>query len=129
MIIRRNLGEVLGAALENGPLPRTLAAQRERVLAGLTTSSSRAPSKALVLAVCASLAVAAAVFVAVRRPSPAAPEALRGAWQGRTLPEASRVAAPAEHGETLSFTDGSRVELQARAEVALSKLAPEQARL
>jgi hypothetical protein len=129
MTMQRNLGDALGAALEAGPLPRTLAAQRERVLAGLTTSSSsQAPSKALVLAACASLGVAAAVFVAVRRTNPA-PEALRGAWQGRSLPEASRVVAPAEHGETLSFSDGSRVELQARAEIALAKLAPEQARL
>jgi len=128
MTRQRNLGEALGAALEAGPLPRTLAAQRERVLAGLTTSSSQAASKALVLAACAGLGVAAAVFVAVRRSNPA-PEALQGAWQGRSLPEASRVAAPAERGETLSFSDGSRVELQARAEIALSKLAPEQARL
>jgi hypothetical protein len=56
-------------------------------------------------------------------------EELRGAWQGQSLPERARVVAPAERGETLSFSDGSRVELGARAEIALSKLAPEQAHL
>jgi len=129
MTKQRTLGEVLGAALEVGPSARTLAAQRARVVAGRTTPSSQASSRALVLAACASLGVAAAVFVVVRSANPAAPEALRGAWQGRSLPEASRVVAPAERGETISFSDGSRVELQARAEIALSKLAPEQARL
>jgi hypothetical protein len=126
MTRQRNLGELLGVALATGPSRRTLAAQRDKVLAAVT-KSSRAPRPAWVLAACASLGVAAAVFVARERSAP--PQALQGAWQGRSVPERSRVVAPAERGETLSFSDGSRVELGARAEIALSKLAPEQARL
>jgi hypothetical protein len=122
-----NLGEQLGAALETGPSPRSLAAQREQVLAELT-KSSRAPRPSLVFAACATLAGLAVVLVALGRAYPRR-EALQGAWQGRSLPESSRVVAPAERGETLSFSDGSRVVLGARAEIALSKLAPEQARL
>jgi hypothetical protein len=122
-----NLGEQLGAALETGPSPRSLAAQGEQVLAALT-KRSRAPRPSLVFAVCATLGGVAVVLVALGRGTPRR-EALQGAWQGRSLPESSRVVAPAERGETLSFSDGSRVELGARAEIALSKLAPEQARL
>lgn len=125
----RNLGDLLGAALETGPSRRTLAAQRDRVLSALT-KPSRAPRPSLVFAACATLgtAAAAAGLVAQERTSPPR-AALQGAWQGRSLPERSRVVAPAERGETLSFSDGSRVALGARAEIALSKLAPEQARL
>ena len=70
MTKQRTLGEVLGAALEVGPSARTLAAQRARVVAGRTTPSSQASSRALVLAACASLGVAAAVFVVVRSANP-----------------------------------------------------------
>jgi hypothetical protein len=123
----RNLGERLGAVLEAGPSPRSLTAQRAQVL-GALTKSSRAWRPSLVFAVCATLGTVAAVLVALGRVRPAR-EPLQGAWQGRSVPESSRVVAPAERGETLSFSDGSRVELGARAEIAVSKLAPEQARL
>jgi len=123
---QRNLGEALGAALETGPSRRTLAAQREHVLAAMT-KPPRAARPSLVLAACAVLGVVAVLFATRTRPS--AKEALQGAWQGRSLPERSRVVASADRGETLSFSDGSRVQLGARAEIALSKLAPEQARL
>jgi hypothetical protein len=76
----------------------------------------------------AALVVTAAVLAPRWMANPSADE-LRGAWQGQSLPERSRVVAPAARGETLSFSDGSRVELGARAEIALSKLAPEQAHL
>ncbi|HEX2873328.1 MAG TPA: FecR family protein [Polyangiaceae bacterium] len=127
MTRRHNLGEQLGAALETGPSRRTLAAQRARLLAAVT-KSSRTPRLSLVFAVCAAVGLVAAVLV-VRSRTSLPKEPLQGAWQGRSLPESSRVVAPAERGETLSFSDGSRVELGARAEIALSKLGPEQARL
>lgn len=127
MTRQRNLAEALGAALETGPSQRSLAAQRERVLTAIS-KSSRVPKTTLAFAACASLAVAAALFVVIGRTSPTR-EPLQGAWHGQNLPETSRVVASAERGETLSFSDGSRVELQARAEIAISKLAPKQARL
>jgi transmembrane sensor len=127
MTPRRNLGEALAVALETGPSRRTLAAQRHQVLTAMTKPARPARSY-LVLATCAAVAVAAAVLVPRFGFTPKNPT-LQGAWQGKSLPESSRVVAPAERGETLSFSDGSRVELGARAEIALSKLAPEQARL
>lgn len=127
MTQRRNLGDALAAALETGPSRRTLAAQRSQVLAAMTTPA-RPARPYLVLASCAAVAVVAAVLVPRWRLEPAR-AALQGAWRGKSLPERSTVVAPAERGETLSFSDGSRVELGARAEIALSKLAPEQARL
>jgi hypothetical protein len=125
MTRRRNLGEQLGAALETGPSRRTLAAQRERLLTTVT-KPSRAPTLTLVFASCAALGLFA-VFVARGRGQQN--QALLGAWQGRSLSESARVIAPAGRGDMLSFSDGSRVELGASAEIALSKLAPEQARL
>lgn len=127
MTPQRNLADALGAALDTGPSRRSLAAQRAQVLAAL---GKRPPATrpALVLAACAAVGAVAAVCVAVGWPSPGN-AALEGAWQGRRLLESSRVVASAQRGETLSFSDGSRVELGARAEIALSKLAPEQARL
>ncbi|HVY31189.1 MAG TPA: FecR domain-containing protein [Polyangiaceae bacterium] len=127
MTPQRNLGDALGAALDTGPSRRSLAAQREQVLAALE-KPRWAGKPSLVLTTCAVVGVAAALYLTLARFNPTK-EALRGAWQGRSLPESSRVVAPAERGETLSFSDGSRVELGARAEIALSKLAPEQARL
>jgi hypothetical protein len=127
MTPRRNLGEALAVALETGPSRRTLAAQRFQVLTAMTKPARPARSY-LVLATCAAALVAAAVLVPRFGLGPNNPT-LQGAWQGKSLPERSRVVAPAERGETLSFSDGSRVELGARAEIALSKLAPEQARL
>jgi TolA-binding protein len=124
---QRNLGELLGAALETGPSQRSLAAQRRQVLAALTRSS-RTPRTWLLLAACASLVSVVAMFVAFGRPG-GARQALEGAWQGHRVAENARVVAPAERGETLSFSDGSLVELGARAEIAVSKLAPEQARV
>lgn len=127
MTRRRNLGEQLGAALETGPSRRSLAAQRARLLARVTKSSRR-PRLTLVFAVCAAVSLVVAVLW-VRGRASLPREPLLGAWQGRSLAESSRVVAPAGRGETLSFSDGSRVELGARAEIALSKLGPEQARL
>lgn len=126
MTRRGNLGEQLGAGLETGPSRRTLAAQRARLLAAVS-KSSRAPRLSLVFALGAAVALVAAVLVVRGRAMPREP--LQGAWQGRSLAESSRVVAPAGRGETLAFSDGSRVELGARAEIALSKLGPEQARL
>jgi hypothetical protein len=127
MTERRNLGDALAAALETGPSRRTLTAQRQQVLAALTKPARPARTH-LVLGTCAAFAVLAAVLVSLWRLKPAnAP--LRGAWQGKSLPERSRVVAPAERGETLAFSDGSRVEVGALAEIALSKLAPKQAQL
>jgi hypothetical protein len=127
MTRQHNLGERLGAALETGPSQRSLAAQRAQVLAALT-KPSRARRPLLVFAACATLGTVATVLVALWQAGPPR-DALQGAWQGRSLPESSRVVAPAERVETLSFSDGSRVKLGPRAEIALSKLAPEQARL
>ena len=124
---QRNLGDALAAALETGPSRRTLAAQRSRVLEAMT-KPARPARPILVFATCAFVATVAAVLVPR---SGLAPEnaALQGAWQGKSLPERSRVVAPAQGGETLSFSDGSRVQLGARAEIALSKPAPAEARL
>jgi hypothetical protein len=127
MTQQRNLGDALAAALETGPSRRTLLAQRIRVLTVMTKPAR--PARLYVgLATSAALAMAAVVLVPRWKAEPAN-ATLQGAWQGRRLPERSTVVAPAERGETLSFSDGSRVELGARAEIALSKLAPEQARL
>lgn len=125
MTRRRNLGDQLGAALETGPSRRTLAAQRQRLLTTVT-KPSRAPRLTLVFATCAALGLMA---VLVARGRGQQNQALQGAWQGRSLSESARVIAPAGRGDMLSFSDGSRVELGARAEIALSKLAPELARL
>jgi hypothetical protein len=127
MTQHRNLGNALAAALETGPSRRTLAAQRNRVLTAMTKPAR--PARLYVgLGTCAAVAMVAAVLAPRWKDQPAN-ATLQGAWQGRRLPERSTVVAPAERGETLSFSDGSRVELGARAEIALSKLAPEQARL
>jgi hypothetical protein len=125
MTRQRDLGEQLGAALETGPSRRTLAAQRERLLTAVT-KPSRAPRLTLVFATCAALGL---FVLLVARGRGQQDQALQGAWQGRSLSESARVIAPAGRGDMLSFSDGSRVELGARAEIALSKLAPEQARL
>jgi hypothetical protein len=127
MTPQRNLGDALAAALETGPSRSTLAAQRVEILA--TLAEPAPPTRAyLVFGTCTALVVAAAVLTA-RWTAGSSVEELRGAWQGKSLPERARVVAPAERGETLSFSDGSRVELGASAEIALSKLAPEQAHL
>lgn len=125
MTERRNLGDALAAALETGPSRGALAAQREQVLAAMAKPAPAA-RPFLVLSGCAGLVAAAALLVSQVT---TAPMGLQGAWQGRSLTERSTVIAPAERGETLSFSDGSRVELGPRAEIALSKLAPEQAHL
>lgn len=127
MTPQRNLGDALAAALETGPSRSTLAAQRIEILAALAEPAPSARGY-LVFGTCTALVVVAAVLVSRWTASSSAGE-LRGAWQGKSLPESSRIVAPAESGETLSFSDGSRVELGARAEIALSKLAPEQAHL
>jgi hypothetical protein len=124
---QRNLGGALAAALETGPSRRSLAAQRIQVLAAMT-KPARPARPILVFATCAAVATAAAVLVP-RWGLESKNAALQGAWQGKSLPERSRVVAPAQGGETLSFSDGSRVQLGARAEIALSKLAPAEARL
>jgi hypothetical protein len=126
MIQQRNLGDALAAALEAGPSRSALVAQRAMVLSAM---SKPAPStnRYWVLGTCAAVAIAA-VVVPRWTTNPSKGE-LQGAWQGKSLPERSRVVAPAARGETLSFSDGSRVELGARAEIALSKLAPKQAHL
>jgi hypothetical protein len=128
MMHNRNLGDALAAALETGPSRSTLAAQRIEILAALQ-ERPRSARPYVVLGACAALAVAAAAVVAPRWLASYSRGELRGAWQGKSLPEKARVVAPADGGETLSFSDGSRVELGARAEIALSKLAPEQAHL
>lgn len=122
----RSLGEALSAALDTGPSRSSLTAQRAQVLAALEKPApSRRPY--LVAAACTLLLTAVALLTPRWLGSEA--EALQGAWQGKPLAEHARVVAPPGGGETLSFSDGSRVELGARAEIALSKLAPEQARL
>ena len=126
MTQRHNLGAALAAALETGPSRRTLAAQREQVLMAMTKPAQ--PARPYLVLACAAVAVVAAVLVPRWKLKPEN-AALQGAWQGKSLPERSRVIAPAQDGETLSFSDGSRVELGARAEIALSKLAPGEARL
>jgi tetratricopeptide (TPR) repeat protein len=127
MTQQRRLGEALSAALETGPSRSALAAQRAQVLAEL--SKPEPPLRlAWMLGAGAALVAAAAVLVPALLAERAKSE-LQGAWQGKSLPERSRVVAPAERGETLSFSDGSRVELGARAEIALSKLAPAEAHL
>ena len=127
MTPRRNLGEALAAALETGPSRSALEAQRIQILTALAepTPSVR---PLVVFGTCAALALSALVLTPRFTASGSLGE-LRGAWQGKSLPESSRVVAPAERGEALSFSDGSRVELGARAEIALSKLAPEHAHL
>jgi FecR protein len=123
----RNLGDALSAALEAGPSRSTLSAQRRQVLAALSSSAPPRRGRWVLAASAASVALAAGVL-APRLLATRSLEELRGAWQGKTLAESSRVVAP-ERGETLSFSDGSRVELGARAEIALSQLAAEQAHL
>jgi hypothetical protein len=126
MTRRSNIGEALSEALETGPSRGTLAAQRGALLAALEEPTSQL--RPWMLATCAAAVVAASLIVPRWSANPSVRE-LHGAWQGKSLPESSRVVAPAERGETLSFSDGSRVELGARAEVALSKLAPDRAHL
>jgi hypothetical protein len=123
---QRNLGDALAAALETGPSRSALSAQRAQVLAALSKPASSGPPF-LVLALGGGL-IATAAVLAMRMAPPSQGE-LRGAWQGQSLTERSKVVAPAERAETLSFSDGSRLELGARAELSLSKLAPEQAHL
>jgi hypothetical protein len=128
MTQQRNLGDALAAALDTGPSRNALAAQRSQILAALAQPAPARRSYVVVGAVGAAVALAAVLLVADRFPGRETRE-LRGAWQGKSVPERTRVVAPAERGETLSFSDGSRVALGARAEIALSKLAPEQAHL
>lgn len=128
MRAERNLGDELSAALEAGPSRNALAAQRVQVLAALEMPPTSTARYAL-FAGGAAVAVAMAVVLAPRWLAGPSPGELRGAWQGKSVLERSRVVAPAERGETLSFSDGSRLALGASAEIALSKLAPEQAHL
>jgi len=123
----RILGEELSAALEAGPSRTTLALQRAQVLAALAKPKPVAPRYAL-FAGGVALALTAVLLAPHWLARHSAAE-LRGAWQGKGLPERSRVVAPPERGETLSFSDGSQLALGARAEIAVSKLAPEQAHL
>lgn len=125
MTPQRTLGEALSAALENGPSRGALAAQRSAVLA---TMEEPAPSvKPWMLATGAVVVLAAALLQTSWLSS--ATRELRGEWQGKSLPERAHVVAPPERGETLSFSDGSRLELGARAEIALSELARDRAHL
>jgi hypothetical protein len=124
----RNLGDALSVALEAGPSRSALAAQRAQILAALE-GRNHSVTRHWTFGICATALVLAAVVLAPRWLANRTPGELRGAWQGKSVPESSRVAAPAERGETLSFSDGSQVELGARAEIRLSKLAPEQAHL
>lgn len=123
---QRPLGEALAAALETGPSRSALAAQRVQVLAAL--SKPEPTSRPYWLFAGGAAALAAAVLAPAWLTRHQKSE-LQGAWQGKSLPERARVVAPAEREETLSFSDGSHVKLGARAEIALSKLAPEQAHL
>lgn len=127
MTHRRNLGEALAAALETGPSRSALGAQRKQVLAALAAPKP-SPKRYWAYGAAAAVAAAAAVL-APRWLDNAGRTELRGAWQGKDLAESARVVAPSERAESLSFSDGSRVELGARAEIALSKLAPERAHL
>ncbi|HKO51134.1 MAG TPA: FecR family protein [Polyangiaceae bacterium] len=123
-----NLGDELSAALEAGPSRRTLAVQRAKVLEAFAKQEHFA-TRYWVFGTCAiALALMAVVFAPGWLASRSTRE-LRGAWQGKGVPEKSRVVAPAERGEMLSFSDGSQLELGASAELTLSKLAPEQAHL
>jgi len=124
----RNLGDELSAALEAGPSRSVLAAQRVQVLAALE-QPERSAARYWGFGTAAAALALALVLLAPRWLGSRPAGELRGAWQGRSLAESSRVVAPAERGETLSFSDGSQLELGARAEIALSKLAPEQAHL
>lgn len=121
------LGDELSAALEAGPSRTALAVQRARVLAALTKPAPLV-RRSVVFATGAVLAVAS-VALAPRWFASHGPRQLSGAWQGKSLPENSRVVAPKGRGETLSFSDGSELALGASAEIAVSKLAPEQAKL
>ncbi len=125
-LAERRLGNALDAALDAGPSRSALAAQRAQVLDALVEPDRSA--RRLVLAASGALVLAALLVPAWRTTSSSSGE-LKGAWQGRSVLERSRIVAPAERGETLSFSDGSRLELGARAEIALSRLAPEQAHL
>ena len=87
MTQQRNLGEALSAALETGPSRNALAAQRSQILAAL---AQPAPAKRPYVAVAsggAVLAVAAALLLWL--PGRETTE-LRGAWQGKSLPERRR---------------------------------------
>lgn len=128
MTQQRNLGEALAAALETGPSRSALVAQREQVLAALAAPAPSTTHYYWAYGAAAAVAMAAAVL-APRWLGSADSGELRGAWQGKSLAERATVVAPSERAESLSFSDGSRLELGARAEIALSKLAPEQAHL
>jgi len=126
MTRHRNLGDALSAALETGPSRSVLAAQRQQILATLAKPArSSRPYWVVGVAVAGA---AAAALVQRRIATPSVGE-LRGAWLGKSLPEKARVVGPAERTETLSFSDGSQLQLGAQAEIMLSKLAAEQAHL
>jgi len=122
-----NLGEALAAALETGPSRGVLNVQRQQVLATLAR-----PARSRRLYWAGGLAVAAAAAAALlvqRRVGGRSVDELRGAWLGKTVSENARVVAPPERAETLSFSDGSLLQLGAHSEVVLSALAPELAHL
>lgn len=129
MTRRRNLGEALSVALEPGPSRSVLAAQRQQILAALGEPPRSTQRFWVVGVAVAGVAAAAATTLVHRGIANSSGRELRGAWLGKSLPEKARVVAPPERAETLSFSDGSVLQLGARAEIALSKLAAEQAHL
>jgi hypothetical protein len=123
----QRLGSALSAALNTGPSRATLLSQRDAVIAAMQASVPKAApiaTRRLTLA-CAGLALAAGVvlWLYVRRPP------MHASYQGRELAEQARVFGTAPEGEALEFSDGSRLVLNYRAEISVSRLSRERAQV
>jgi FecR protein len=121
----RRLGEALSAALATGPSRTTLASQRAATLQAMRNSlaprrSWTWPAVALVLAV---LTVVTLSWVR------AGPAELNASYRGRTLAERVQVTGSSPEGEALEFSDGSRIVLNQRSQISVSRLSRERAQI
>lgn len=123
----QQLGRALSAALSTGPSRATLLSQREPVIAAMRASVPKAAARSarpLTLAFAATaLAAGVMLWMYAWRPS------MHASYQGRELGEQARVFGTAPEGEALDFSDGSRLVLNYRAEISVSKLSRERAQV
>ena len=119
------LGEALSAALATGPSRATLASQREATIEAMRRSISPRRTWAFPALTLAGTVVAVAALLWVR----AGPSELHASFHGQALAEQTRLVATSPDGEPLDFSDGSRIVLNNRSEISVSRLSRERAQI
>jgi FecR protein/Tetratricopeptide repeat-like domain len=121
----QRLGEALSAALATGPSRATLAIQREATIEAMRRSIEPRRTWAFPALALAGTVVAVAAVLWVR----AGPSELHASFHGQTLAEKTRLVASSPDGEPLDFSDGSRIVLNHRSEISVSRLSRERAQI